>query len=55
MAVLEIWYSAVYSVLCIHFSSFHGDIAKPFKNKYIKQKAMFPKTDSSNKLHSVKE
>lgn len=47
MAVLEIWYSAVYSVLCTHFSSFQGDIAKPFKNKHTKQKAiMFPKNDS---------
>lgn len=38
MAVLEIWYSAVYFVLTsVHFRL---DIAKPFKkNKYIKQKS----------------
>lgn len=38
MAVLEIWYSADYSMLYVQFSSFQGDIAKPFKKKNKKRK-----------------
>lgn len=55
LAVLKVWYSAVYSVLCtLHFSSFQGDIAKLFKTKTLGKKArMCP--HSSNNLHSEKE
>lgn len=41
MAVLEIWYSAVYGELWTHFSSFQGDIAKPFKTNKSSKKQRF--------------
>lgn len=55
MAVLKVWYSAVYSVRCTYFSSFQGDIAKPFKTNTSSKKQLFQRRDSYNKVHSIKE